>query len=119
MRIRTISCEFGIFFRVYTNNPDLRLFFPKTVIIRTKLDTNSCISGLCEFEFLKFVSSCVLMISVFEKNNRESELFVYTRKNSRISMKSCEIARIPLNSLEFASRIREKSCDFGRICLLI
>jgi hypothetical protein len=30
-------------------------------------------------------------------------------------MKSCEFARIPLNSLEFASRIREKSCDFGRI----
>jgi hypothetical protein len=57
------------FFQVYTNNRDSRLFFPKTVIIRKKLDTNSCKSGSCEFEFLKFVSSFVLLITVFGKNN--------------------------------------------------
>jgi hypothetical protein len=78
------------FFQVYTNKPDSRLFFPKTVIIRTKLDMNSCISGSCDFEFLKFVSSFILMITVFGKT-------IANRGYSCIPKKTPEFLSILLN----------------------
>jgi hypothetical protein len=77
--IRTKSHNFTRireFFRVYTNNRDSRLFFLKTVIIRTKLDTNLRNSNLHEPDLHEFVSSFVLMITVFGKNNCESGLSV-------------------------------------------
>jgi hypothetical protein len=53
--------ELGNFFGFTPKNPDPRLFFPKTVIIRTKLDTNLRNSNFHEPDAHKFVSSFVLI----------------------------------------------------------
>jgi hypothetical protein len=52
-----------------------------------------------------FIIRTFLMIRYFEKSNRDS------CKPEKIP----EFARFLLNSLEFALKNREKSCDFGRI----
>jgi hypothetical protein len=118
VRICTILCEIGNFFGFTRITPIRDCFFQKLLSLEHNLyitDTNSCISGSCEFEFLKFVSSLVWMITVYGKNNRESAKPEKIPEFAWNRAKSHEFFSILLNSHHEFVTNRAISGDFAWI----